>query len=63
MKRRIFAVIAALLMLTTLGSCKKESGRPFAYNFSKCFPEESFDAVTQDHIDSIDGTVFVGGEE
>lgn len=35
MKRRIFAVIAAVLMLTTLGSCKKESGRPFDYDLSK----------------------------
>lgn len=44
-------------------SFDKESGRPFAYNFSKCSLEESFDAITQEHIDSIEGTVFVGGDE
>lgn len=44
-------------------SFDKETGRPFAYNFSKCSFEESFDAINQEHLDSIEGTVIKGRAE
>lgn len=44
-------------------SFDKESGRPFAYNFSKCSPEEEADAIEQVRADRLIGTVFVGGDE
>lgn len=37
-------------------SFDKETGRPFAYNFSKCSSEESFDATMEQYG-------FVGGDK
>ena len=47
-------------------SFDKESGRPFAYNFSSCSLEETVDAIEEESADISDGIDFrrrVGGDE
>lgn len=44
-------------------SFDKKTGKPFAYDFSKCDFGESIEAINKDFIDSVEGTVFTGGAQ